>query len=710
MQVDVVGGGPGGAYASLLLAKANPDWDVTVHERYPPATTYGWAIVLPEKVYPILRAADEPTCERILEATVRWDPIDSIHRGERVRCGGHPYTSVMRNELLEILQERCREVGVALNFETEADPVALAETADLVVGADGLGSPTREAYADAFGPTLTERADRYSWFGTDQGFDALTHIYESDEHGVWHAAAYPARTTSTFAVSTDEATWRAAGVADADEDEYLAYLEDVFADHLGGHGLRSKEDRWRHFLTVETERWSHENVVLLGDSAHTAHFTIGSGTRMAMEDAIALADCLEGGPADLAEALAAYEAERKPHVETLQAAADLSVTHFEHLPRYVHLDPEALAFLYLTRTGRNSHEVLRERDPSFVERIDRWFADRCGGDPDAPPARQPYSLRGLEFPTRVVRPLHPTDDATDGLPPTAWRQAAGEAVDGSTGLVVAEGVAVAPEGRVAAGAPGLYADDHVDAWAEAVERIHAAGARAGVSLVHAGRLAGGRSATDPRSAPPADDPWERLAPSPLAYDAGWPLPRAMDADDLDRVRDAFVAASARAEAAGFDVVSVDAADGFLLGSFLSPLANERTDRYGGDRDGRHRYPLSVVEAVRARWPDDRPLFVRLPATDWAPGGLAVEDAFAAAAALDDAGADLFEVTAGGLVPDEAPVTDLAWTRLYSHWVRNEVRVPTGSMAAFADLDDVSTMVAGDRADLCYRRPDATGGS
>lgn len=708
MDVNVIGGGPGGAYVSLLLKKSNPEWDVTVYERRPPATTYGWAIVLPDKTYTTLRDADEPTCEEIVDLNTKWDPIDNIHRGERVRCHGFPYTSVMRSELLEILQERCRDLGVTMNFETDIeDPAALADESNLLIGADGLGSETREAFADAFEPTLLEREDKFAWFGTEKQFDALTHIYEETEDGVWHAGAYPARSVSTFAITADEETWRAAGIQDASEEEYLAYLEDVFSDHLDGHELLTKEDRWRNFVTVKNETWHHENVALLGDAAHTAHYTIGAGTRMAIEDAISLADGIERHPDDLNAALEWYESDRRPHVEGLQDAAELSVTHFENLPRYIHMDPIQLAFLYLTRTGYNSYGDLRRRDPEFAENVDEWFATTHGGgigdDGTAdPPASQPFELRETRFENRTITPLSRFDSAEEGHPGAAYLEQLVDRTTGEAGAVVTDPVAVSADGRITAGTPGLYESGHVDAWRDAIARTDPDTA-IGTTLVHAGRRGAMRPQTsgDTRPLPPTES-WDLLAPSSIPYTDDRPTPRAMTEDDLQRVREKFVSAAESAADAGFDFAQVHAGHGYLLGSFLSPLTNNRDDEYGGSLENRLRYPLEVAEAVRNAWPEEKPLGVVLGVSDWADDGFDLEDAFVAADALSEAGCDIVTAVAGGTVPQDEPVLDPYTFRLYSHRIRNEVGVPTVSTTYFTSEDAVNTMVAGGRADLCYR--------
>lgn len=471
MKVDVLGGGPGGLYASILLQKRNPDWEVTVYERNPADVTYGWGIVFPDRSLPNLREADPESHRRITEEFHRWDPIDVFVNEQRFRCGGHAFASMLRTDLLGVLQERCRELGVDLQFETRiGDPAELAAEADLLVGADGINSYVRDRYAAEFDPTLLEGTDRFAWFGTETQFDALTHTFDENEDGVWRIHAYPGK-TSTFIVDCDAETWRNSGMAEMSEAEYIAYLEDLFSWYLDGSPVLSKQDKWRTFTTVTNQTWFHDNVVLVGDAAHTAHYSIGSGTTLAMEDAIGLADAFERHD-DVEAALPRYESRRKPVVESLQGAAERSRVHYENIRRYMHLAPPQLTFHHLTRTGRVTYDSLRRRDASYVDSYDRWFAARARGhalddaiDGADPPLAQPLWLRDVAVPNRLAFDVTPEGDA-DGRPAETTLSALVDHGRGGAGLVVA--------GPVAAGdgdAPTL-SDAAMEAWADAVDGVH----------------------------------------------------------------------------------------------------------------------------------------------------------------------------------------------------------------------------------------------
>lgn len=704
MEVNIIGGGPSGSYLALLLKQSFPEWDLNVYEQYPPATTYGWGIVLPEKIYPVLQEADAPSADDIESSVTRWDPIETWYRGERIECSGFPYTSILRSTLLEILQDRCEDVGVEMHFETEADPRELRRSSDLLVGADGLGSGTREEFSEAFGPEVEAGRNKYAWFGTDKSFDALTHVYVDTADGVWHAAAYPGP-TSTFAVSCAPETWQNAGMDERTGASAKAYLEDAFNDALDGHELLSKENKWRNFLTVENETWHHDNVVLIGDSAHTAHFTIGSGTRMAIDDAIALRDALESTPEDLEGALRSYERDRRPHIDALQGAAELSQMHFEHIERYADMAPVQLAFVYLTRTGYNTYESIRREDPTFIRAVNRWFASSrgipAGANSVQEPALQPFDLEGVTLQNRAVAAPGPRDAAVDGNPIDDQMNRLVSRANTGVGAVLAPRVAVSADGRITPGTWGLYEDSHVDQWSAAIDRIHElTAAKVGVELLHAGR----RGATQPQTRV-TDRPlavrnsWSLLAPSPIPYADYSQVPDAMDANDMDRVRTDYVAAAKRAVDAGADFLQLHAGHGYLLASFLSPLTNHRGDGYGGDLQNRMRYPLEVVEAIQAACPAT-PLSVTLPATDWASDGYDVQDAFTVAETLGGRGVDLVSVVAGQTVPEQDPEYDAGTFRLYTHWIRNKVGIPTLSTAHNLTLDEVNTVVAGGRADLC----------
>jgi anthraniloyl-CoA monooxygenase len=679
VRIGVLGGGPAGLYFALLAKRADPAHEITVVERNAPDATFGWGVVFSEETLGALRDADHPSYTEISDTFARWSAIDVVYGGRTVRSGGHVFSAIARRRLLEILQRRCRDVGVELAFQREAPDLELFADRDLVVAADGVNSTARRLLAPHLRPTLDSHRSRFIWFGTDLPLDAFTFVFRTAEHGMFQVHAYPFDAdTSTFIVECTEGTWRAAGLDQAGEAESIAFCQDLFAPELDGHKLLSNRSLWTSFVTVRCRSWHHGNVVLLGDAAHTAHFTIGSGTKLAMEDAVALAQALQRHPAALEAAFTDYELERQPVVERFQEAARDSATWFENVRRYDGFDPVQFACNLLTRSGRIGHLELTRRDPGFAAAVDRFFAGRPATLVAPPPLFAPLGQRALTLANRVALAAVAEDDATDGrLAGAAVGRLAAAAAAGAR-VVVSELAAVAPDGRVTPGTPGLWADDHAGPWAEAARQVAAHGSALALRLGHAGR----RGATRPRRTgvdrPLPGGGWPLLAASAIAYTPASPVPKAMDAGDLERVAGQFAAAARRAAAAGVQVLMCDLAHGYLLGGFLSPLANRRDDELGGSPEGRLRFPLRVVDAVRAAWPDDLPLWAALTVTDWAAGGLEPEEAVAAARALAAHGCDLIQVTAGQTTavtrPDYGRFHLVGWSDL----VRNDAGVPTRS--------------------------------
>ena len=705
MRIGVLGGGPAGLYFALLAKRADPAHEITVVERNAPDATFGWGVVFSEETLGALRDADHPSYTEISDTFARWSAIDVVYGGRTVRSGGHVFSAIARRRLLEILQRRCRDVGVELAFQREAPDLELFADRDLVVAADGVNSTARRLLAPHLRPTLDSHRSRFIWFGTDLPLDAFTFVFRTAEHGMFQVHAYPFDAdTSTFIVECTEGTWRAAGLDQAGEAESIAFCQDLFAPELDGHKLLSNRSLWTSFVTVRCRSWHHGNVVLLGDAAHTAHFTIGSGTKLAMEDAVALAQALQRHPAALEAAFTDYELERQPVVERFQEAARDSATWFENVRRYDGFDPVQFACNLLTRSGRIGHLELTRRDPGFAAAVDRFFAGRPATLVAPPPLFAPLGQRALTLANRVALAAVAEDDATDGrLAGAAVGRLAAAAAAGA-GVVVSELAAVAPDGRVTPGTPGLWADDHAGPWAEAARQVAAHGSALALRLGHAGR----RGATRPRRTgvdrPLPGGGWPLLAASAIAYTPASPVPKAMDAGDLERVAGQFAAAARRAAAAGVQVLMCDLAHGYLLGGFLSPLANRRDDELGGSPEGRLRFPLRVVDAVRAAWPDDLPLWAALTVTDWAAGGLEPEEAVAAARALAAHGCDLIQVTAGQTTavtrPDYGRFHLVGWSDL----VRNDAGVPTMVGGGLTTADEVNTVLAAGRADLCLLDP------
>ncbi|MDX3072356.1 bifunctional salicylyl-CoA 5-hydroxylase/oxidoreductase [Streptomyces sp. NPDC088354] len=699
MRVAIIGGGPGGLYAAALLARLDPERSVTVWERGAPQDTFGFGVVLSDETLGGIEHAD-PVVFRALEREfTRWDNIDVHHRGRVVTSGGHGFAAVDRRRLLTILHDRCRALGVTVRSRELAPAAAeLARTHDLVVAADGANSATRGAHATSFRPTLTGHGCRYIWLATDLALDAFRFEIVETEHGIMQAHGYPYRPgAATFIVEMHEDVWRRAGLDRADETESIARCEKIFADALGGHSLRGNRSRWGAFTTVVNERWRHENIVLLGDAAHTAHFSIGSGTKLAMEDALALAASLREQP-DLPGALAAYEAERRPVVASTQRAARASLEWFEHLEQYAAQPPRQFAFNLLTRSRRVTHDNLRLRDADFAAAVERDF----GTAPDTPPMFTPFTLRGLTLRNRVV--VSPMDmySATDGVPGDFHFVHLGARALGGAGLVMTEMVCVSPEGRITPGCAGLWNDEQEAAWRRVTDFAHTQpGAAIGLQLGHSGRKGSTRLMWEGIDQPLPYGNWPLAAPSPLPYRPGTSqIPHALDTDGLDRIREQFTESARRGARAGFDLLELHCAHGYLLSGFLSPLTNRRTDAYGRDLAGRLRFPLEVFDAVREVWPADRPMTVRISATDWAEGGTTAEDAVEIARAFADHGADAIDVSTGQVVPDERPDFGRSYQTPYADRIRNELGIPVIAVGALSSWDDVNSLLLAGRADLC----------
>jgi len=711
VRIVSVGGGPAGLYFAILMKRADPAHDVVVLERNALGDTFGFGVVFSDATLENLAAADRPSHEAITRAFHPWDDIEIHWKGEVLRSTGHGFAGISRQRLLDVLAARARELGVKVETGREVeDPYALGD-ADLVLGADGVNSAVRRLGAADFGPQIDERPNRFVWLGTTRPFPAFTFWFKRNAHGLWRVHAYqyePDR--STFIVEATRATFEASGLDPADEDATVAFCEDLFREELGGHRLLKNRSLWRSFPTVRCRSWRRGNVVLVGDAAHTAHFSVGSGTKLAMEDAIALATALSrhGG---VEAALAAYEAERRPVVESLQRAAQQSLSWFESTERYADDPPIRFGFSLLTRSLRLTHDDLRRRDPAYVARVDEWFAGEAGRQVGAPAPRgeagrapppmfTPFRLRDLVLPNRVVVSAMCQYSATDGTPDDWHLVHLGSRAVGGAGLVMTEMTDVSEDGRISPGCCGMYREEHAGAWRRIVDFVHReSAARIGLQLAHAGRK-GATTVPWEGEVPLADGAWPLLAASALPWDAGHATPRAMTRDDMDAVRDDFVRAAAMGVEAGFDLLELHFAHGYLLSSFLSPLTNVRRDAYGGDLAGRLRFPLEVLDAVRRAWPAERPLSVRISATDWAEGGLEPADAVEIARALKAHDVDLVDVSAGQTVPWARPVYGRQFQTPFADRIRHEVGIATMAVGNISSWMDVNTILAAGRADLC----------
>jgi len=724
MRIVCIGGGPAGLYFALLMKKLDPAHRITVVERNRPYDTFGWGVVFSDATMDNMRAWDAETADAIEVAFNHWDDIELHFKGRCIRSGGHGFVGIGRKKLLNILQRRCEALGVELVFETDADSDADYPDADLVIASDGINSRIRQKYAEVFEPDIVTRPNRFIWLGTTRLFDAFNFLFEKTEHGWFQAHVYKFDdSTTTFIVETPEDVWRAHGLDQANVEQSIAFCEQLFASHLQGHRLLSnarhldplkRGSAWINFQRVRCRRWHHFNgrshVVLMGDAVHTAHFAIGSGTKLALEDAIELTRLFKqaGGVEAIPAVLEKYQAAREVDVLRLQNAAWNAMEWFEVVgTRYCdQLPPEQFMYSMLTRSQRISHENLRLRDATWLEGYERWFARRAGVAVDGaarPPSPMftPYTLRGMTVSNRVVVSPMAMYSATDGVPDDFHLVHFGARALGGAGLLYAEMTCVSPDARITPGCAGLWNDGQRDAWKRIVDFVHEhSSAKMGLQLGHAGRKGSTQLGWQRADEPLEAGNWPLLSASALPYGPTSQRPREMTRADMERITADFVAATQRAAAAGFDIVELHCAHGYLLSSFLSPLTNQRGDDYGGPVENRARWPLEVFAAIRAVWPEARPISVRLSCHDWFPGGNTAEDAVAIARLFKSAGADIIDCSSGQVVADQKPVYGRMYQTPFADRIRNEVGIPTVAVGAIFEADHVNMVIAAGRADLC----------
>lgn len=709
MEIVSIGGGPAGLYLALLMKKADPGHRIRVLERNRPDDTFGFGVVFSDATLEGFREADEKSYREITRHFAHWDDIEIHVRGQVHTSTGHGFSGLARKTLLQILHRRAEELGVELHFQHEVgDFDAIKRGADLVLGADGVNSAVRAHWAKAFQPSIDWRPNRFVWLGTSKPFGAFTFYFKEDDAGLWRVHAYRYEEgSSTFILECTEETWKKSGMERASEAETVTYAERLFAEELDGHRLVANRSLWRQFPTIRCRNWSHENVVLMGDAVHTAHFSIGSGTKLAMEDAIDLHGALVRHR-DQREALLAYQEARKSTVDSIQRAAQVSMEWFENTERYLPLDPLQFSFSLLTRSLRITHENLKKRDPEFVNAVDRLVAERSAREsglpspePTPPPIFNRFRLRGLELDNRVVVSPMCQYSAEDGTVNDWHLVHLGSRALGGAGLVIAEMTDVSADGRISPGCAGMYRPEHVPAWRRITDFVHRySRAKIGLQLAHAGRKGSTRVLWEGEDLPLEQGNWPLIAASAIAYKPGSQVPKAMDEADLARVKADFVRSAELAEGAGFDLLELHMAHGYLLASFLSPLTNRRADAYGGSLENRMRYPLEVFRAVRAVWPAHKPMSVRISATDWAPDGATVEDAVALAQALREAGVDIVDVSSGQTDPASRPVYGRLYQTPFAERIKQEVGLPVMTVGNISSFEDANSIVAAGRADLC----------
>lgn len=717
MRIACLGGGPAGLYFAISMKLRDPSVEVVVFERNRPDDTFGWGVVLSDETLDNLQANDPVSADEIRAHFAYWDDIALHHKGQRLVSSGHGFCGIGRKQLLLILQARARDLGVDLRFESEVGAASdYMEDYDLVVASDGLNSRTRLEFEDTFAPDIELRKCQFVWLGTHQKFDdAFTFIFEKTDKGwLWvHAYQFDAD-TATFIVECSQETFDNYGFGEMTQQETIAICEEVFKDHLGGHSLMTNANHirgsaWLRFPRVLCKRWSHKNVVLLGDAAATAHFSIGSGTKLAVESAIALADEVMAAP-DLPTAFQSYEDKRRLEVLRLQSAARNSLEWFEDVERYLDLDPVQLNYSMLTRSQRISHENLRDRDAGWLQSAEAWFMEQAGAGSNGPvraPMFAPFQLRDMALTNRVVVSPMAQYKAIDGCP-TDWHLIHyGERAKGGAGLVYTEMTCVSAEGRITPGCPGLYAPEHEAAWARLNQFIHVeTEAKTCCQIGHSGRKGSTNLGWEGMDTPLKEGKWPLLSASAIPWSDENATPKAMDRLDMDRVTAEFVAATHMADRAGFDMIELHAAHGYLISSFISPLSNIRTDQYGGSLDNRMRYPLEVFAAMRAAWPGGKPMAVRISASDWAgDDGVTPQEAVEIAAMFEAAGADIIDVSAGQTSTQAKPVYGRMFQTPFSDRIRNERCIKTMAVGNIYEADHVNSILMAGRADLvCLARP------
>ena len=707
LKVSILGGGPAGLYFAILLKKARPESRIALYERNRANDTFGFGVVFSDQTLDIFRRYDPESHAAILANFAYWDDIAIHFKNEITRVGGNGFCGCSRQTLLRLLQERARALGVELHFEQDITDLAVFAGSDLIVAADGINSRVRALHQDHFAPSVDVRPNKFVWLGSTRPLDAFTFFFRETEHGVFIAHCYQYEPGhSTWVIETDPETWSRAGLADMSEAESARFLERVFAQELDGYPLITNRSLWRNFPMIRNQRWVKDNIVLIGDAKATAHFSIGAGTKLAMEDSIALFEAFRKCGDDVSGALAAFERDRREDVEKTQHAANVSLVWFEHLARFWNYDPFKFAFGLMTRSKSITYDNLAMRAPEFVKAVTRNFAreQEMRGlpirGPDIPPMFQPFRLRGLEIANRVALSPMCMYSADEGAPDDWHLVHLGARALGGAGLIFTEMTTVSPEARITRGCAGIYTDEHEATWSRIVDFVHRhSQAKICMQLGHAGRKGATKLIWDGMDEPVEEGAWPLIAASAIPYYPHSQMPRPMTAADMAQVTRDFAAAAMRAERAGFDMLELHCGHGYLLASFISPLTNRRTDDYGGRLANRLRFPLEVFSALREVWPAAKPMSVRISATDWKEGGLTGEESVEVARAFSAVGCDLLDVSTGQTVHDAEPVFGRMFQTPFSDRIRNEAGIATMAVGAVSSADQINTILAAGRADL-----------
>jgi anthraniloyl-CoA monooxygenase len=708
MKVAIVGGGPGGLYFALLAQKAWPRWDITVYERNRPDDTFGFGVVFSDQTLDSFKAYDGPSYEMIRRRFAYWGDVDVVYKGRSMRSGGNGFCGCSRVALLHILHDRCRELGVKLVFQKEIKKLEDVADADLVIVADGINSVVREANKDHFKPSVDLRPNKFVWLGSTRPLDAFKYFFREAPEGIILAHAYQYEEgRSTWILETDEQTWKNFGFDRMDEAAMLETAERLFAEELDGHRFIANRSLWRNFPTITNQTWVKGNAVLVGDAKATAHFSIGSGTKLAMEDAIALFESIRKHQT-VEKALRVYDTARREEVEKTQHAANVSLAWFEHMRRYWDMDPLQFAFGVMSRSKQITWENLELRDPDFVREVRHWFSKKLkdqGFDVDLanPPVPMftPFRLRGMTVQNRVAVSAMDQYSATDGVPGDWHLVHLGSRAIGGAGLVFVEMTCVSPEGRITPGCTGLWNEAQRDAFRRITDFCHAnSKSMLCLQIGHSGRKGSTQLGWEKMDHPLESGNWPIVSASPIPYYEGISeVPKELSAAEMQKIVQQFAKSAALADEAGFDMLEVHMAHGYLLASFISPLTNKRTDEYGGSIENRMRFPLQVFRSCREKFPQHKPMSVRISAADWAPGGLSGEDLLALTKMLKEAGCDLVDCSTGQTVPQQRPLYGRMFQAPFADWVRNETGIATMTVGAITSADQVNTLLASGKADI-----------
>ena len=711
MKITCVGGGPASLYFCILAKKNNPDWQITIYEQNPDKVTWGFGVVFSDETMENFKHADFETYRDITESFVHWDDIDVFHKGEKITSSGHGFAGMQRLKLLQILEARAKELGVVILHDVVIDSIEKYKDSDLIIAGDGVTSFIRDQNAAEFGSDVVFRPNKFVWLGSTMAFDAFTFYFNEYEGGLWRAHCYQYMPgNSTFIIETTEDTWRKAGLDNATEEDTVAYCAKVFEKELGDDKLITNNSVWRSFPRVKNAKYYHDNIVLLGDALHTAHFSIGSGTKLAMEDAVALYDAIHENSNDVKSALPAFQKKREPDVNALQRAAQVSMEWFEDVERYHDvMEPMQFSYQLLTRSLRINHENLRLRDDHLVATMDDWVADKAAkqtgvkrSNETPPPIFTPYKLRGMLLENRIAVSPMCMYSAEDGLIGDWHLVHLGSRAMGGAGLIMTESTAISADGRITPGCAGMYNDNHVAAWKRVVDFVHDNSySKIGMQISHAGRKASTRLQWDGgEQAPLSSGAWDIISASPIPYSASNPTPKEMTEADMEDVLNDFVMAAGRADKAGFDMLELHCAHGYLLNTFISPKTNIRSDDYGGSLENRLRYPLKVFETIREKWPEQKPISVRISATDWIEEGITPQDAVEIARAFKNIGCDILDVSSGQVVSEEKPEYGRLFQLPFSDRIRLEAEIPTMTVGNIQSYADANSIIASGRGDIC----------